>query len=354
MYLKLLTFLGGLLTLHMLHAQDSLYGMKMKLVGHSQDVECVAFSSDGKWLATGSWDRNINIYASDTPGIGNLQRTLSGHMATVSCLTFSKDGKYLASGGKDNTVRVWDPSTGQELYQWGDAKDVVTKVWMDAKSTAVLSSSLDGHIRINELKPDAKTKTIKIGSPVNSFCPTPDRRYFFVATTGTKIPVVDFLGKEIKSLEGHSGAVNSIDMSADGKLLVSGSDDKTVIIWDLTTGKEKFVLKGHNWKVTSVQFSYDAKYVVSASNDGETRIWDAETGTEIKTLETNGSNARSIALSPNLNQIAVANYMDATNYGAILYGTPLRKPVPQKKGPNKNSGVAPRKSGPANMRSGNK
>lgn len=316
-----------------LSAQDSLYKMKMKLTGHLQDVECVVYSPDGKMLVTGSWDRNINIYAADTPKIGALQRTLNGHMAAVSCLGFSKDGKMLASGSKDNTVRVWDPATGKILYTYSEAKEAITKVMFDPKSTLVMSSSLDGYIRINEFAPGAKPKAMKIGRPVNSFFPTLDRRNYFVATNTPDIAYVDARGVEVKKLSGHAGAVNALDLSADGKWLVSGSDDKTAIIWDITTGKQKFVLKGHKWKITSVQFSYDAKYVVTSSNDGETRVWDAETGKEITLLEVKGTDARSVAISPNLTQIAVATYMDATQFGAILYGTPLKKPETVKKTP---------------------
>src|SRR5690242_12617515 len=99
-----------------LQAQDSTFSLKMKYTGHSRSLEAVAFSPDGKWLASGGWDNELHIYRADTPGIGNLKFNLSGHYSAITCLAYSKDGSLIASGSKDYSVRVYKTSDGSLLF----------------------------------------------------------------------------------------------------------------------------------------------------------------------------------------------------------------------------------------------
>jgi WD40 repeat protein len=92
--------------------------------------------------------------------------------------------------------------------------------------------------------------------------------------------------------------VNSVAFSPDGTRIVSGSSDKSVRVWDASTGAELKVLNGHTSAVYSVAFSPDGTRIVSGSSDNSVRVWDASTGAELKVLNGHTESVNSVAFSP--------------------------------------------------------
>jgi WD40 repeat protein len=332
----LLTTVAVVLAGFTLHAQDTAFKMRIKLTGHTASLEAVAYSPDGKLIASAGWDNNIQIYRADTPGLGNLEKKFTGHAGGITCLAWSRDGKYIASGSKDFTARVWDVATGRLFFMTTDHKQSITNVSFDPKSKFLMTSSLDGTIRMYDILEQAnnvKPRFVPYSGPVNSYVTAIDGKTIYVAGNKTVIEQISFRAVVSRSLAGHSDRVNSVALSPDGKFLVSGSNDKTVIIWDLASGTALKKLTGHVWKVNSVSWSSDGKYVVSTGNEGETLVWDVESGKSIAKLKALGYNARNAVFNPSLTQIAVATMMEVTNHGVVLYSTPLKKAVPAPKTP---------------------
>jgi WD40 repeat protein len=159
-------------------------------------VNCLAFSPDGKTLASGSSDATIKLWDVAT---GKEQATLKGHKAGVICVAFSPDGKTLASGSNrdDTTIKLWDVATGKE------------------------QATLKGH---------------KTGSGV-TFSPDGKRLVSWgggARDTGT-IKLWDVAtGKEQATLWGHRSTVASVAFSPDGNTLASGDNDMTIMLWDVS------------------------------------------------------------------------------------------------------------------------
>jgi WD40 repeat protein len=108
------------------------------------------------------------------------------------------------------------------------------------------------------------------------------------------------------TLTGHSNSVNSVAISPDGQILVSGSDDKTIKIWQLSTGEELRILTGHSESVNSVAISPDGQTLLSGSRDNTIKIWRLSTGEELRTLTVHSDSVNFVAISPD-GQILVSS-----------------------------------------------
>ena len=252
--------------------------LKWTLPGHSDDVQRVVFSPDGRTLASSSYlDETVRIWDVHT---GEHKRTLTGHTGDIEGLAFSPDGKTLVSSGSgDGTIRFWDVSTGDETGTVAGHTDSVFSVAFNPDEKFFASGYADGSIRFWDAETGRHLKTFKKGyDDASGLVFSLDGKTLAYAA-GLDIRLQDArTGEEKMLLTGHKWGMQSMALSPDGDILASGSEDMTIRLWDMHTGEHKKTLSGHKHRVYSVAFSPDGKTLASGSDDNTIRLWDVDTG----------------------------------------------------------------------------
>ena len=277
----------------------SLSFLKTTLTGHSDSVNSVAFSPDGKTLASGGKDDTIKIWNLST---GRPTRTLTGHSDEVNSVAFSPDGKTLASGSGDDTIKIWNLSTGRLTRTLTGHSGAVYSLAFSPDGKTLVSGSLDDTIKIWNLSTGRPTRTLTGHSgAVYSLAFSPDGKTLASGGSGDDTIKIWHLstGQPTRTLTTNSGAVYSLAFSPDGKTLASGGSENGITkIWDLSTGQPTRTLTGNSDEVNSVAFSPDGKTLASANGDKTITIWDLSTGQPTRTLTGNSDSVNSVAFSP--------------------------------------------------------
>jgi WD40 repeat protein len=257
--------------------------------GHSNSVLSVAFSPDGKTIASGSKDNTVKLWNLE----GKELQTFKGHSNSVWSVAFSPDGKTIASGSKDNTVKLWNLE-GKELQTFKGHSSSVLRVAFSPDGKTIVTGSDDNTIKLWNLE-GKELQTFKGSSSVWSVAFSPDGKTIVTGSFDNTVKLWNLEGKELQTFKGHSSGVSSVAFSPDGKTIVTGSFDNTVKLWNLE-GKELQTFKGHSSRVSSVAFSPDGKTIASGSFDSTVKLWNLE-GKELQTFK-GSSSVWSVAFSP--------------------------------------------------------
>eukprot|EP01130_Rhizamoeba_saxonica_P017056 TRINITY_DN8098_c0_g1_i1.p1 TRINITY_DN8098_c0_g1~~TRINITY_DN8098_c0_g1_i1.p1 ORF type:complete len:2262 (-),score=513.74 TRINITY_DN8098_c0_g1_i1:41-6826(-) len=219
-------------------------------------INSVSFAPDDKVVVVGSWDGSIKFIDIDS---GEILDSLVGHKKSVQSVSYAPDGKHLVTGSLDRSVLLWDAQARKPITPLSKHSKPVTYVDYSKDGNQLLSASEDGTVRVWKANLGQKRNTIKVSN----------------------------------------GYMNSVNFHPnDSNIIVTGSSECKVILWNVRSGLETMILEGHIRPVTYVEFSPRGTEIASASEDGTVIIWNAENGNIIHKIEAHRSGVNTLSWSP--------------------------------------------------------
>lgn len=331
----------------------------LRLEGHTGMILSVAFSPDGRQIATGSLDSTVKVWNATT---GALLHSLAGHTGRVIRVNFSQDSSRIVSGSDDNTIKVWNPSTGDEVRTLVGHVNSVHDIAVNTNTNRVASIGGDNVLKLWDLSRGPATSIICSGHNTSvlqvAFQPngtqlvsssdsdggssstihtwnsiTGERKQELNHITKTQVPCFEFSpdGKQLVfatyspvlttdirarptgrlrcvdaetgietslKFEGYTGLIVSIAYSSDAKRIVGGSTDGSLWVWDASSGEILQTLTGHSGRIKSVKLSPDGKRIASGSTDKTLRVWDVLSSKEMLVIEGFEASVNCVVFSP--------------------------------------------------------
>jgi len=272
---------------------------------HDFTINGVKFSPDGKWIATGGWDSKVilwNFYS----GHSTLFR---GHSEAIREVAFSPDGKYVATGSNDFTARIWDVQTGQVIHILTGHTNHVWGISFNPDGNLLATGSYDGTIRVWDVKKGNLIRILEPREGIRCVIFSPDGKYLATGVDDGLILWDTSTWKKAGFFPVHRlNRSTIIDFSHDGKLVASGSADGGLKIWEVKSEKLWKYIGKETSAVDGLAFSPDGNFIASTHPDeGLIRIWDVKTGLLSISIKSGGREPYGIDFSPDGKYLAVGN-----------------------------------------------
>ncbi len=233
--------------------------------GHSAGVNMVAWSTDGKRIASASDDNTVQVCDAAT---GRQLLTYRGHTSRVESVAWSPDGGLIASGSDDTTVQIWDATTGYTLFTYRS----------HTKAVGPVAWSPDGR-RIASGGGEVSDNTVQVWDAID--------------------------GSHVYTYRGHTSRVTGLAWSPNSRRIASSSFDTTVQVWDASTGSHVYIYRGHHsLQVYAVAWSPDGTRIASGGQDMTVQVWEAADGSHALTYRGHEGPVDALAWSPDGTRLA--------------------------------------------------
>jgi WD40 repeat protein len=279
--------------------------IERSLIGHREFVNAVAWSADGRMLASASNDDTVRLW---NPINGGLVRVLRGVKGDINAVSFSADGKRLASGGDDKLVRIWQVSSGLAgRVLVGSTSQVRGVAWrQDGRALAVASD--DATIRVFDSATGKAIRTLPVASGGARAVAYSANGMLAAAGDDSVVRLWGAKSAVPRLLRGHSSVVLGLAFSVDARQLASVGFDRGVRVWNLRDGSSRQLL-GHTDSVNSVAFvsrTGRSAQLITGGSDGKGGVWDLASGEQLAALSGFTSSSVALAWHPDSSRLASA------------------------------------------------
>lgn len=252
-------------------------------------IDSISINHSGEWIALASrslgqlfvWEWKSETYV--------LKQ--QGHFFDLNTLAYSNDGAFIATGGDDGKIKLWTTKNHLSFVTFSDHTSKVTDLkFIPKKNNTLLSASLDGTVRAYDLVKYRNFRVLQPSKPTQFNCLSVDSSSGDLVVAGSLDPFNIYVwslrtGTLVDVLNGHTGPISSLCFSPTGALLVSGSWDTTVRVWDIFEKKGAVDTLNHASEVLSVDFHPNSKEVISTTLGGQVYLWQAEEGNLIGMID---------------------------------------------------------------------
>lgn len=278
---------SGVFALHQMPTFEAIQALSIS----QHPITAATFNPSGEWLALGCaalgqllvWEWQSETYV--------LKQ--QGHFFDTNCLAYSPDGQFIATGGDDNKVKLWSTSSGFCFVTFEEHSGPISAITIVPNGKTVLSASMDGTVRCFDLVRYRNFRTLSTPSPVQLLSLAVDASGE-VACAGALEPFEVYVwsvqtGKLLEVLTGHTGPISGLAFNPAKATLASCSWDKEVRMWDVyASGKSSRVAEEpliHESDILALAFRPDGREVCTTTLSGKLLFWDLNTGNLVQTIE---------------------------------------------------------------------